>query len=73
MHHTVHSDTLNYNLYTTENRTHIWGDGAHGTQVIHLSNVTNSTPPVRIFGMIDPIQNVSTGSYSDQLIVTIMY
>jgi spore coat protein U-like protein len=74
MDHAVFTDTLNYNLYTSAPMIQVWGDGTHGTATVYFSNVkNNNTPPVTIYGKIDPLQNVSAGSYSEQLIVTITY
>jgi spore coat protein U-like protein len=73
MRHNNLSDTLDYNLYTSANRTRVWGDGNHGTSDVHLSNVKNNTPAIIIYGSIEPLQNVSTGVYNDQLVVTISY
>jgi spore coat protein U-like protein len=74
MQHSSRSDTLEYNLYTSANRTQIWGDSNHGTTHVHVTNVkSNNTQPIIIYGMIPPQQNISTGVYSDQLVVTITY
>jgi spore coat protein U-like protein len=74
MQHSSLSDTLEYNLYTSANRTQIWGDNNHGTAHVHVTNVkSNNTPPIIIYGLIPPLQNVSTGVYSDQLVVTITF
>jgi spore coat protein U-like protein len=74
MQHSSRSDTLEYNLYTSANSTQVWGDGNHGTTHVHATNVkSNNTPPIIIYGMIPPLQNVSTGIYSDQLVVTITF
>jgi spore coat protein U-like protein len=74
MQHAGLSDHLEYNLFTDPGRTQVWGDGTHGTSHVHLQNVkNNNTLPVIIYGMIVPQQNVATGSYSDQLMVTITY
>jgi spore coat protein U-like protein len=74
MRHTSLGDTIDYNLYTSANRIQIWGDGTLGTAHPSFSDVKNkNTPPIIIYGIIAPQQNVSTGSYSDQLVVTITY
>ncbi len=74
LHHSGLADTLNYNLYTSATRVQVWGDGNHGTAHLHFSDVkNNNTPPIIVYGMIEPLQNVSTGSYSDQLVITITY
>jgi spore coat protein U-like protein len=73
MHHAVLADTLDYNIYIGATRTQVWGDGTHGTTTVNLKKVKNNTPPVIVYGKIEPLQNVSTGNYSDQVIVTIIY
>jgi spore coat protein U-like protein len=73
MQHTSLSDTLEYNIYTSATRTQVWGDGTHGTTTVNLKNVRKNTPPVIVYGKIEPLQNVSTGNYSDQVVVTVMY
>lgn len=66
------SDLLNYNLFTDAARTQIWGDGTGGTTTIFLKNVPKNRPKtVTVYGSISPNQNVSIGSYSDLLTVTI--
>lgn len=67
-------DTLEYNLYTSPARIQVWGNGTNGTATTDLLNVRNTnTPPIIIYGKIVPLQNVSPGSYSEQLVVTITY
>ncbi len=74
MQHNSLSDTLEYNLYTSANRTQVWGDGNHGTSDTHFLNVrNNNNTPIIIYGLIPALQNISTGVYSDQLVVTITY
>lgn len=69
------ADLLNYNIYTDVARTVIFGNGAGGTADIGLKRPTG--PPaswsrmIDIYGRIPPGQNVSVGSYSDTLTVTI--
>lgn len=66
------SDRLNYNLFTTASRTVIWGDGTAGTSTVLISNVRRGRPETRtIYGRIPAGQDVSVGSYSDSLTVTI--
>ncbi len=67
------ADTLNYNLYTSATMIQVWGDGANGTITVNFTNVKKNNSPITIYGKIDPLQNVSIGSYSDQLVVTISY
>jgi spore coat protein U-like protein len=65
-------DRLNYNLFTNAGRSTVWGDGAAGTSTVFLKNVTKNRPVVAtIYGRIPAGQDVSVGSYSDFLTVTI--
>jgi spore coat protein U domain-containing protein, fimbrial subunit CupE1/2/3/6 len=69
------SDLLNYNLYTNSSRTSVWGDGTGGTSIITLNNVNRNAPPrvMMVYGRISTGQDVSAGSYSDTLVVTITW
>jgi spore coat protein U-like protein len=65
-------DRLNYNLFTNAGRSTVWGDGAPGTSTVFLKNVKKNRPVVTaIYGRIPPGQDVSVGTYSDSLTVTI--
>jgi spore coat protein U-like protein len=65
-------DRLNYNLFVNAGRSTVWGDGAAGTSTVFLKNVKKNRPAVTtIYGRIPPGQDVSVGSYSDSLTVTI--
>ncbi len=68
-------DLLNYNLYTSSTMTSIWGDGTGGTSTVTLRSVNKNIPPIvtTVYGRILADQNVSAGSYSDTLIVTITW
>jgi spore coat protein U-like protein len=73
MQHISLSDVLEYNLYTSANRTQIWGDDTHGTTTVKLQKVQKKDTTVIVYGKIEPLQNVSTGIYSDQVVVTVEY
>jgi spore coat protein U-like protein len=63
---------LNYNLYTSPSMSTVWGDGSAGTSTVLLTRVRRRRPVVTtIYGRIPPGQNVSVGSYSDTVTVTI--
>lgn len=65
-------DRLNYNLFVNAGRSTVWGDGAAGTSTVFLKNVKKNRPAVTtIYGRIPAGQDVSVGSYSDSLTVTI--
>jgi spore coat protein U-like protein len=74
MDHVVFGDSLDYNIYTSPAMVQVWGDGTHGTVTAYFSGVRSSnTPPIIVYGKIFPLQNVSAGSYNEQLVVTITY
>lgn len=65
-------DSLDYNLYLDAARTNIWGDGTSGTGEYTQDNVPkNTTISVTIYGKIPAGQDVSAGSYTDTLTLTI--
>jgi spore coat protein U-like protein len=65
------SDRLAYNLYTTPSFSTVWGDGGGGSQT-QTNLVTKDTPwTANIYGRIPAGQNVSVGSYTDVITVTI--
>jgi spore coat protein U-like protein len=73
MEHFSLTDTLNYNLYTSAAMVKVWGDGTQGSSTVSVSGVKNNTPSVIIYGKIFPLQNVSAGSYSEPLVVTVSF
>ena len=66
------SERLNYNLYLDPGYTQIWGNGTGGT-LKHVSVSNNRPAVIPIFGRIPPGQDVSAGTYSDTIVVTIDY
>jgi len=62
--------TLNYNLYRDSARTEVWGDGTSSTYTQSGSG-TGGENHFIVYGRIPEGQNVSVGSYSDSLAVTI--
>ncbi|GAB4227476.1 MAG: hypothetical protein OHK0028_00180 [Deltaproteobacteria bacterium] len=72
MRHATLSDRLDYNLFTSPSLGTVWGDGSSGTATVFLRRVRRNRPAtVTIYGRIPPGQNVSVGSYSDAVTVTI--
>lgn len=72
MRRTSGTDRLNYNLYTSPSMSTVWGDGSAGTSTVLLRRVSRRQPEVTtIYGRIPPGQNVSVGTYSDTVTVTI--
>jgi len=66
------SNTLNYNLYTNSNRTTIWGNGSQGTSTL-TSILVLSSINLPVYGRIPALQDVSVGSYTDNIIITVNF
>lgn len=70
---------LNYNLYTDNARSIVWGDGTggtstksgsmHGTGLLFSSVTDNHT----VYGRIPGSQNIPAGAYADVITVTVNY
>jgi spore coat protein U-like protein len=65
------ASALNYNLYLDAARSQIWGDGSAGTSTYSCS--MGSGLSVSVYGRIFAQQNQPVGSYSDSLVVTIVF
>ncbi len=68
--------TLNYNIYTTNARTTIWGDGSGGTDFISDSRllvIGSNSYSYTMYGRIPPLQDARAGAYSDTIVVTLSY
>jgi spore coat protein U-like protein len=66
------TSNLNYNLYVDAARTIVFGNGTAG----QLSYTIPSSPlflSKTIYGRIAALQNVTAGSYSDSLIITVTF
>lgn len=66
------TDRLNYNLFTDASLTSVWGDGTAGASVV-VPHVTHGSGniPVTVYGAIPAGQDVSAGTYSDSVLVTV--
>lgn len=58
---------LRYNLFLDPGHRIVWGDGTEGTQVLQA---TGSTTAV-IYARIPAGQDVASGAYSDDLVITV--
>ncbi len=69
------TEPLFYNLYLDAARTVIWGDGTGGTQTyfIHNPQQNNKDISVPVYGRIPGSQDVSVGSYSNTIVVTLNF
>lgn len=68
--------TLAYQLYTTPAHTTVWGNGNAGTGLIsdsYLLSVLQTSKQYQIYGQIPAQQNLSSGSYTDTVFVTVIY
>ncbi|WP_311266852.1 spore coat U domain-containing protein [Sphingobium sp. WCS2017Hpa-17] len=69
------ASTLHYNLYTSNARNQIWGDGTGGSLSVTntftaLLGVDQTTT---VYGRVPAGQNVAPGGYSDTILVTIIF
>jgi spore coat protein U domain-containing protein, fimbrial subunit CupE1/2/3/6 len=66
---------LGYNFYLNPSHTVVWGDGTGGSQTTGVVKQSpgqqNFTLP--IYGRVFPGQSVGAGSYSDNVLVTIVF
>jgi spore coat protein U-like protein len=68
---------LNYNLYSNNGRTNVWGDGTSGTATVTGSfnlqvNRTRSRNHT-VYGRIPALQDPAAGSYTDNIVVTLEF
>lgn len=69
------SDYLRYNLFRDAGRTALWGDipGQDAfSQTLAVPNNSSAQLTATIFGRIPAGQDVSKGTYSDSVVVTVM-
>ncbi len=68
---------LAYGLYTDAGRTSIWGDGSQGTSTVSMANPQWLLLWLRytrsIYGHIPAGQHVAAGSYTDTILVTVIF
>lgn len=67
---------LQYNLYTSSADSTIWGDGTSGTSTVsdsYLLSLLSVTRNYTVYANLPMSQNVSPGSYSDTITVTVTY
>jgi spore coat protein U-like protein len=62
-----------YNLYLDAARTIVWGDGTSGTSTYSVRPLDGQTISVPIYARIPPRQNVAIGTYSDSIVLTVLY
>lgn len=64
-------NSLNYNLYTSTQRTVVWGDGSGGSRTVSINR--NNTTTLEIFGTIPAAQDVAVGTYFDLIWATVNF
>jgi spore coat protein U-like protein len=69
MHSTTNSETMLYNLYTDASLSSLWGDGTSNGTTVTSSEAT----PVTVYAAIPPLQDVSVGTYTDNVSVTVSF
>jgi spore coat protein U-like protein len=68
------ADQLQYNLYLDPARSTVWGDGGSGTgQYGPILPADGSSVLLEIYGRVPGRQNVRAGSYSDTVVITIVF
>ncbi len=68
-------DVLNYNIYTEATFTQIFGDGQPGSNSSTVSGlcVSGQSCIVPVYGRINGGQSVSSGVFTDEVVVTISF
>jgi len=71
------TNTLNYNIYLTPGYTQIFGDGTGGTYAPSESGTVTAGQVYQVagnmYGFMPASQDVAPGSYSDTIIITVVY
>lgn len=70
---TAGAETLAYNLYLDAARTAVWGDGTGGTSTYGPVAATEGQTSVTVYGRAPAGQDVAAGSYSDTVVVTLLF
>lgn len=61
---------LPYNLYTDASRIIVWGDGSGSTGTV---SATAAAADIAVYGRVPARANVTVGSYTDTIVVTVSY
>ncbi len=68
------ADVLPYFLYTTAAHTTVFGDGTNGTAIINANNPSSGTQyTTSIYGTLAAGADVTAGSYTDTVTLTVTY
>jgi spore coat protein U-like protein len=66
------ANVLNYNLFTDPTHLSMWGDGSGGTAIVAGSG-TGSVTNVPVYGRVPGSQSVPSGSYADDIVITVNF
>ena len=66
------TETLTYNIFMEASASTVWGDGSGGSDTF-TTRATLDSPTVTMYGMVPAGQDVSAGSYSDTVTVTVLF
>lgn len=67
-------DELAYNVYLNAGHTTVWGDGTSGTSVYGPFTPGNGVDEaIACYGRIPALQDVPVGTYTDVLVVTVVF
>lgn len=67
------AERLNYNLYFDAAHTQVWGDGSSTTVTWGILIPLLSSRQHAVFGQIPALQNAAVGSYTDIVVVTVIF
>lgn len=65
------SNRLNYNLYTSADRSVVWGNGHGSSQVMTVRK--NKATTLSVFGQIPAGQDAAVGIYTDPIMATVTF
>jgi spore coat protein U-like protein len=65
------SKRLNYNLYTSADRSAVWGDGHGGSRLMTVRK--NKATTLSVFGQIPAGQDAAIGTYTDPIMATVTF
>ena len=71
--HSSKPDRLNYNLFINSLMTTIWGDGTNGTDTVTCRVIVGQPCIQTVYAQVPALQDVSAGSYSDTVVITITF
>lgn len=68
------ANRLSYNLYLDATRSAIWGDGTSSTVVYQNANPPkNQVINIPVYGRIPAGQDAAIGTYSDNIVLTVLF